>query len=258
MRSSGNRAIMAGVRGAGWLLALCASFVLVGGCEQAAPVQEVVTVVGVERLCFSMSPFFGAYGDSATLRLYCSGLPDPLPSVQVGDSAVSPLLGERRGLSWELGRYYAGTQVRYVIAWRDDTLSDSVTIPHKIDSVFCNGRFIRDGALKDTVMAQERYALRWSSQQVPYFKAWVRYGLADTLKDYGKFDTLLSEKNLSIPVERDGSEIVRLSISLWPYALLRDASSDRPSPPETKRLQCTEGMLCGPEYSFTAVRADSL
>jgi len=251
---------VADVRGAGWLFALCASFVLVVGCEQAAPVEEVLTVTGVERLGFVVSGRFdNPEYDMVTIGFSCADLPDPLPAIVVADSFIAPG-SVRAGVSWSLAKHRTGEYVPYRIAWKGDTLADTLRIPHRIDSVFCNGHFLSMGGYQTSRLPiAEQLSFRWSCAEMPYYSVWGRYWLTDTSdRDVKYFDTVLTQPSFVLPVQRDGSRIRSMSLLVGTSLVPSSDVLDTLPPLRSEHLYCRNHLVNGPRYWFEFVLIDSL
>ena len=242
-----------------FVLACAVGLGLILGCEQGPTVQDVVTVTGVERLGFALSSSAYRPGtDTTWLGLGCSEIPSPLPVVSIDDSIVPPLVGSRHGgLSWALGKHLPGELVGWSIAWQGDTLMDTIRLPPRIDSVFCNGALLRRWwRVDDTVAAEEQFDLRWVTEGAPYYYAHVGYQLADSLiETVGRFDTVLTEQTLAVPVAREGSEIVRLRVAVAARLVPTAESYDTIHSRDAGSMHCYREIPEGPPYACAVTRA---
>jgi hypothetical protein len=239
------------------VLAACVGFVW--ACEQSGVVEHVVTVTEIDRQGFVLTGHNPSWiRDTLILTLACSELTDPLPLVALDDSIVAPSYTSMTGFTWWFGGRRVGDEISYCIALGEDTLVDTLRIPHRIDSVFCNGQFMPKGR-SDTMEVRERFELRWSSQDVPYYQAQIFCSLADRpSQTRGLLDTVLSQNQLGVPVAHDGSEITHLSVSVRTFYAASEEAANTMPPLRSGRIHCYRQVIKGPKYSCYVIRSDSL
>jgi len=187
---------------------------LVVGCEEQAPtVVEVSREETAGTLGFMVSAGTSYYGDFS-LSIVCGKLVRPRPRVTFGDSLLST------DGWWALGYpdVRPGSNVSYQIAWQSDVLADSFTIPHAVDSIFCNGHRLSLHSSdtvrsRDTIPMDSAYRFRWHCQGAPYYSVGVKYELADTFMG-GRLHAFQSCDSLTIAAVQDSEQIGYVSVAV--------------------------------------------
>jgi hypothetical protein len=233
------------------IIVFIGALMLLAGCDEV----PVKVVTGIERLGFviSATPLY-MEPSSLWVDIQCTDFSDPLPAVSANGGMLAPELTPW-GVVWRMGWRPPGEQLAYRIYWRGDTLANTLHLPHTVDSVFCNGHYVPKWH-DDTLEIEDSFDLTWQSVEAPYYRVHVSHKLPGSyLYSDDKLDTILESESLSIPVQRDSSEIVKLSVSVrtWYGALDGDTLVEPAIVGE--HIVCAHSAKLGTSYGVEIVRS---
>lgn len=216
-------------------------------CEEA-PVHVEYEDQFEQRLGFSLETLVH-YGDNApdslSVLICCPRYAVTMPVVAVNDSVL-----QRKGMVWESHHFACGALVTYRITWEGDTLSDSIIIPHGIDSLFFNDSLVEQPFI--TTNVDSGYHFRWHATGALSYQAEISLDLGPSYEFRRPLlDTVLTEPTVSVPAVYDTFHVTRVNLKLFPYGTLPLALDGAEPHAESERLYCYE-ELAGPRFS-TAV-----